>query len=368
MEQLTEITRFFLDSLIHMWPYILISIPLAVVVKISGASRLISKALSKKPIISILLATIVGAFSPFCSCSVIPVISSLLIGGVPLAPVMSFWIASPSMDPEIFFLSTATVGLKLSVWRLVSTFVISLSAGMITHFAILKGYIGKDVLRGNQGSPAFKPVKFLKSKIISGVSHIFSALRTFTIAKVQLRAVSDSGKQPVVNCCISIEESVSIPEPVSVISQESCDTCISNEIQAGTFGKRLLNETWKASFMILKFMALAILINALITFYVPQDIISNLLGGEGVLSVLTATLVGIPAYTSNLTALPFISGLISLGMNQGAALSFLIAGPTTTIAAMVAVWGITKRRIFLLYISFSLIGALVFGILFNLIN
>jgi hypothetical protein len=32
------------------------------------------------------------------------------LGGMPPAPVMSFWIASPSMDPEIFFLSTASIG------------------------------------------------------------------------------------------------------------------------------------------------------------------------------------------------------------------------------------------------------------------
>jgi len=368
MGQLAEIARFFLDSFLHMWPYILISIPLAVVVQISGVARLINKGLSKKPIISILLATIVGAFSPFCSCGVIPVISSLLIGGVPLAPVMSFWIASPSMDPEIFFLSTATVGLKLSVWRLVSTFVISLSAGIFTHFAFLKGFIGKDVLRENQVSSAFRPLRSLRSKIIDGIGHIFTAIRTFAKVTVQLRAVNDSAEQPAVNCCISVEESKFIPEQISVNTENSCNTCTSNDIPPVSFGNKLINETWKASFMILKFMALAILINALITFYVPQDFISNLLGGEGALSVLTATFVGIPAYTSNLTSLPLISGLLSLGMNQGAALAFLIAGPTTTIAAMVAVWGITKRRIFLLYISFSLVGAVVFGILFNLFN
>ena len=54
-----------------------------------------------------------------------------------------------------------------------------------------------------------------------------------------------------------------------------------------------------------------------------------------------------------LTALPLVSGLLSLGMNQGAALAFLIAGPTTTLPAMLAVWGIVKRKIFFLYISFS---------------
>ena len=110
MEQIIKIAEFIINSFVHIWPYLLVTIPLAVIVQITGAAKFINKAFSKNPIISILLATIVGAFSPFCSCGVIPVITSLLIGGVPLAPVMSFWIASPSMDPEIFFLSTATIG------------------------------------------------------------------------------------------------------------------------------------------------------------------------------------------------------------------------------------------------------------------
>ena len=50
--------------------------------------------------------------------------------------------------------------------------------------------------------------------------------------------------------------------------------------------------------MVVKFMALAFFVNALITFYVPQKFISNLIGGDGVLSVITAALVGIPTYTN----------------------------------------------------------------------
>lgn len=83
---------------------------------------------------------------------------------------------------------------------------------------------------------------------------------------------------------------------------------------------------------------------------------------------MSAALIGIPAYTSNLTALPLVSGLLSLGMNPGAALAFLIAGPPTTLPAMVAVWGIVKKKIFFLYVSFSLVGAIIFGILFNILN
>jgi len=57
-----------------------------------------------------------------------------------------------------------------------------------------------------------------------------------------------------------------------------------------------------------------------------------------------------------------------MGLNSGAALAFLIAGATTTLPAMVAVWGITKRKIFLLYLSFALFGALAAGFTFNLFN
>jgi uncharacterized membrane protein YraQ (UPF0718 family) len=115
MDQILKIAEFIVKSFIHIWPYLLVTIPLAVVINLSGASKYINKALSQKPLLSILLATVVGAFSPFCSCGVIPVITSLLIGGVPLGPVMSFWIASPSMDPEMFLITSFQDGLAVTV-------------------------------------------------------------------------------------------------------------------------------------------------------------------------------------------------------------------------------------------------------------
>lgn len=134
--QISSILNIVFSSVREFWPYLLATILLSVIIQMSGVARYIKKALQARPYRAIVLATLVGAFSPFCSCGVIPVILTLLMSGVPLAPVMSFWIASPSMDPEIFFLSTAVIGWNLSVWRLVSTLVISLSAGLITQFMV----------------------------------------------------------------------------------------------------------------------------------------------------------------------------------------------------------------------------------------
>jgi len=374
MEQIIKIAVFIFDSLAHIWPYLLISIPLAVAAKHTGASKFINKAITRNPLVAILLATVVGAFSPFCSCGVIPVIATLLLGGVPLAPVMSFWIASPSMDPEIFFLSVATVGWKMSIWRLTATFVISLMAGYISHFATIKGFIDKEVLRHNRAKTVKSPWKYIWNKIKEG--YPLSLLFPKALKKIQLHVLYvDNSKYQAGNiCCVAEEmtnccgaEEKTIQNSINTIAENACTSCKTEDKKQISTYKKLGNETWKATLMVVKFMTLAFFVNALIKFYIPQEFISSLLGGKNSFSVIIATLIGIPAYTTNLTALPLISGLLTLGMNPGAALAFLIAGPTTTLPAIIAVWGIAKRKIFLLYISFSLFGAVLFGLIYNLI-
>jgi uncharacterized membrane protein YraQ (UPF0718 family) len=114
-------------------------------------------------------------------------------------------------------------------------------------------------------------------------------------------------------------------------------------------------------------MALAFFLTALITLYVPSGWIASQLGSDIAFAIVMAALIGVPVYTSNLTALPMMSGLLATGMAPAAALAFLIAGPTTTIPAMAAVWGLTTRRVFALYLAFTLVGAMALGYLYALV-
>lgn len=118
--------------------------------------------------------------------------------------------------------------------------------------------------------------------------------------------------------------------------------------------------------MIVRFMLLAFLLEALINLYVPQDAIVELVGTGNPVAILFAALVGVPVYTSNLAAMPLVGGLLSQGMLPGAALAFLIAGPATTIPAMSAVYGIAKPRVFAVYVSITLVGAVVLGYAYQL--
>jgi uncharacterized protein len=364
MEQIFKILEFIVRSFVHIWPYLLITIPLAVVVNLSGASKYINKALSKNPLFSIVLATAIGAFSPFCSCGVIPVITSLLIGGVPLGPVMSFWIASPSMDPEIFLLSVAAIGWKLSVWRLTATFVISLSAGIITHLAQKKGFFGEKILRTNIDYTSARISKGFFISSVEWFKNIYKSILYKRKMEMQLSGTQNyHDKSTRINCCMVTEDIAS-----QLKNSEGCECKERVIVKNQTLSQKILNESRKSFSMVAKFMALAFFINALIKFYIPESIISGYISGDSPYSVLIAALIGIPFYTTNLTALPLVSGFISLGMNQGAALAFLIAGPVTTLPAMMAVWGIVKPKVFFIFLSFGLIGSIFFGYLYNLLN
>ena len=161
-------------------------------------------------------------------------------------------------------------------------------------------------------------------------------------------------------------------DTVGSSAKQSC--CNSNQPESdavhnsGTFRMRLLKETSGATWMVTKFMALAFLLEGLIRLYVPQEWITGLLGSGNPLTIITAAMLGVPAYTTSLTALPMISGLLTQGMNPAAALAFLVAGPVTTLPAMAAVWPLVARRIFMLYASFALAGAVLIGYVYRIIQ
>jgi uncharacterized membrane protein YraQ (UPF0718 family) len=399
LDEIFKIGDFIFESFLHIWPYLVVTIPLAVAINMSGASKYIKRAFAAQPFTAIVLATVVGAFSPFCSCGVIPVIASLLISGVPLAPVMSFWIASPSMDPEIFFLSVGMIGWQLAVWRLAATLILSFAAGLITHLVMEKGWLGQPIVRARKPTPVQSSFELIKK----GWHQLkFRADRSRPAAQpagplaspsetlLQLAPVLQaSSLAPAAAGCESCSSEATlrplqqILPAINVDNLSSTGCCNSQPVESAccdsqpaesaccgnsaSFKSRLLKETLSASWMVGKFMALAFILEALITFYVPASWISGTLGARSPLAIFSAALLGVPAYTTSLTALPMISGLLNQGMNPAAALAFLIAGPITTLPAMAAVWPLVVRRVFVLYVSFALVGAALAGVCYSLL-
>jgi uncharacterized protein len=353
MNDLIKILEFVATAVWHILPVFLFSVFLGVLVQELKVDRTIREALSGSPTSAIFTATAIGAFSPFCSCTVIPVVNGLLRSGVPLAPVMAFWIASPLMDPEIFTLSVALMGWPLSIIRLASTFILSLGAGFLTFALMRNGILQGRILR--------------QKASMSGCCS-----KTDDVADIPISAPPSlstlMGVKPEHD---ELSEPYSIPRDDSSLSLSRQKTepwwvVVATNLQTVSWSK-VLREVLSQSLPLGGLLVVAFTLEALINQYIPQVAIASFLGNNNFWSVPLSAIVGIPLYLNNITALPIIDGLLDKGMQPGAAIAFLIAGPVTTIPAMTAVWGIIQPRIFALYLSIGLFGAILLGLATNIL-
>jgi uncharacterized membrane protein YraQ (UPF0718 family) len=82
-----------------------------------------------------LLAFAYGAILPVCSCGVVPLIDSMR-RRTSLHVIVTFVCAAPLLDPYIIFLSYTVLGLKYVVIRIVSSFILAITAGWIVELLV----------------------------------------------------------------------------------------------------------------------------------------------------------------------------------------------------------------------------------------
>jgi len=373
INEIAAIVIFVATAVWKILPAFFISIFLGVLVRELQLDGLIRHAFNKRSGLSIGLSTALGAFSPFCSCTVVPVINGLLVSGVPLAPVMAFWIASPLMDPEIFSLSVALLGWPLACARLGATLLLSLGAGFVTLALTRSGVLSHTILRAPKGvTPSCCPSSLAKATApLAGVA-IWSPAQersccdasrvvTSVIPLTPMPARTTSAQ------CVMQADGMPILQPQMRMqpAPSGMATVLAHAraIQGRLLTQHMMRQSWGLG----RWLLLAFLLQALLLRYVPQAAIAGVIGSKSMFAVPLAALVGIPLYLGNVSALPIVSGLLSQGMQSGAAIAFLIAGPVTTVPAMSAVWGIVRRRVFALYLCIGLFGAMLAGTMVNVI-
>ncbi|MGF1527314.1 MAG: permease [Candidatus Competibacterales bacterium] len=298
--------QFTLANLAHVAPYLVLSIALAAYAGATGADSLIARAFQGSPQLMIALGAVAGGLSPFCSCGVIPLIAALLTMGVPLSAVMAFWLASPVMDPSMFVLTTGVLGFEFAVAKTVAAIALGLFGGWVVHGLANAGGLTA-ALREGIGNGGCGGAKVRAPKAV--VWRFWD-------------------------------------EPPRVA--------------------KFRREGLKTTLFLARWLVLAFLLESLMLAYIPAELVSSVLGGTGLLPMVTATLVGVPAYLNGYAALPLVGGLVEQGMAPGAGLAFLVAGGVTSLPAAIAVWALVKPPVFALYIALALVGSLGSGLAYQL--
>lgn len=77
------------------------------------------------------LGALLGAVTPFCSCSTIPVLVGLFKSGAPFCGAISFLLTSPILNPAIVTLMLAFFGVKATIIYMAFTFVFAVVMGLV---------------------------------------------------------------------------------------------------------------------------------------------------------------------------------------------------------------------------------------------
>lgn len=292
-------------ELLQTAPYLALSIAIAAYAGASGADGQIARVFRGNLGTMIVAAALFGGLSPFCSCGVIPLIAALLTMGVPLAPVMAFWLASPVIDPSMFVLTTGLVSFDFAVAKTLAAIGLGLYGGFATAWLMRRRAFG-DPLHEGVGNGG-----------CAGAS-------ARTPRDIVWAVWKDAARRA-----------------------------------------RFRTTGIKTTTFLAKWLVLAFLLESLMLAWVPAEWIAAALGGDGLMPLLTATLVGIPAYLNGYAATPLIAGLLHQGMAPGAGLAFLVAGGVTSIPAAIAVFALVRAPVFALYLVFAITGSLGAGLLYQ---
>lgn len=294
--QAWDTVQFTVRALAGIAPWLVVSVFFAAAAKATGADGLIARAFEGREVRMVLTAAVVGALSPFCSCGVIPVVAGLLGAGVPLPPVMAFWISSPLMDPNMFILTAAQLGVGFTLAKTVAA--IGMGAG-------------------------------------SGFA---------TMALVRIGALNDPLRVAVRACCGGAPRVAH--RPVWRFWEDASRSRV------------FLKEAGATTWFLGRWLALAFVLESLMLVWVPPTLVAQWLGQRGPYAIPLAVLIGVPAYLNGFAAIPLVAGLIDLGMSPAAGLGFMLAGGVTSIPAMIAVYVLVKSRVFGWYLTFAAAGAL----------
>lgn len=131
------------------------------------------------------------------------------------------------------------------------------------------------------------------------------------------------------------------------------------------FAKGQVNDIVKKVWM---YILIGVGIGALIHNWIPEELISAVLGQDKWYSVIVATLIGIPMYADIFGTLPIAEALVYKGVGIGTVLSFMMGVTALSLPSMIMLKRVVKTRLLTIFFGVVAIGIIAIGYIFNTIG
>lgn len=264
------------------------------------------------------LAAGLGAVTPFCSCSTVPVLAGLLGAGAPTGMAFSFLLASPIVNWIAVFLLFGLFGTGVTVAYVTTALLAAIVAGLVIGTLDLDEYV-KDV------------------RITAGGREIA------TDGGAPAADASTGADAGCCNECGTTEPNRTHEERVTA---------------AGKGALSFFRDT-------LPYIAVGIAIGALIHGAVPAEFLQRIAGPENPLATPLAALAGAPIYVSISGMLPIAHSLTEAGIPIGTVIAFVIGGAGISIPNLILLNKLFERRLLAIYATTVVTIGITVGVLFN---
>lgn len=360
--------------------------------------------------LSYTVAAVSGSILAVCSCTILPLFTSIYKRGAGLGPAIAFLYSGPAISILSIILTARILGIEMGIARVIGAISFSVIIGLIMSFIFRKEEKAKKeeqmnivpppekrpmwqtafhfftlvliLVFANWGAPAASDKGlwfyiFSYKWYITGILGIFLCWSLVRILKLHLWkilvAIAITGIS-VILANIFIANTKLVPLVPMVVAITALSIILLTDTKNDENREWVLSS-WGFAKQILPLLAVGVLVagfllgsthdNTAIAGIIPNSWVEWAVGGNSILSNFFASFVGAFMYFATLTEVPIIQGLLASGMGEGPALALLLAGPSLSLPNMLVIRGVIGTKKTVVYVALVIIMATISGFIFG---
>lgn len=357
--------------------------------------------------VAYLIASVSGTILAVCSCTILPLFSSIHKRGAGLGPAIAFLYSGPAINILAIILTAQILGFEIGVARVVGAVAFSIVIGSAMALIYRKEEKARRDMQSqfpavpekrpmwqtslhffslvlilvfaNWGAPAGDETSGVWYSIWQNkwlITAVFSLLLAFSMVYI----LKLKWTNVVAGTIITAASAFAFASPmVPMLVGIAALSIITLLDKTDPDNREWTIASWDYTKQIMPLLGIGVVIagfllgsthdSTSIPGIVPNQWVSSLVGGNSLFSNFFASFMGAMMYFATLTEVPILQGLMASGMGKGPALALLLAGPSLSLPNILVIRGIlgTQKTIVytLLVIIMATLSGLAYGFFFG---
>lgn len=290
------------------------------------------------------IAALLGAITPFCSCSTIPFLKGLLRARAGFGPMMVFLFGSPLLNPVIIGLFVVTFGWKVALFYFAIAMLVSVVAGYTLEKLGFERYVKPEAYQVAQPSSCGGSKPAVKAESSCATSRCGE---TTPVAAKETACGSEPKVE--VSCC----------------SADGTATATVIENKEPSRWAKIWYSTWKDFKQVFPYLMLGIAIGSFIYGFIPTELIAEYAGAGKWYAIPVAAIIGIPLYIRAEAVIPLSAALVQKGMALGSVMALIIGSAGASLTEVILLKSIFKNQMIAAFLVVILSMAIGAGFLYS---